>query len=331
MFDPVRPLIAVDGLQKHYQTRHGVLKAVDDVSFHVNAGETLAVVGESGCGKTTLATSLLGLIPSSAGTISVDGEEKVSISSVAKTRLGRDMSVVFQNPQSSLNPKMRVRSSIGEPLTTAYSVRGSELSDRIAQLLGDVGLSAEHMNRYPHELSGGQLQRVAIARALALKPRLLILDEPTSALDVSVQAQILKLLKSLQMQRRVSYIFITHDLGAVEYIADRVMVMYLGKTVECGSVRQVFDDPRHPYTKALLDAVPTIDPARRGRMAPLNAEVPSSLNRGVGCAFAPRCSRSSERCHQTDLKLKNMKHGRAHACHHPLSSEPDRKKLEKVG
>jgi len=247
------PLLAVEGLVKEFSTKNGVVKAVDDVTFQVNKGETVAVVGESGCGKSTLAMTVLGLETATAGEIVVEGDRLGDVSRVVADRLGRDVGIVFQNPLSALNPKMKVAAIVGEPLKTALGLRGKDLHERVALLLEEVGLRPEHMRRYPHEFSGGQCQRICIARALALKPKLLILDEPTAALDVSVQAQILKLLNELQRELGVSYLFITHDLGTVDYIADRVLVMYLGKIVENGPVAQVFSAPAHPYTRALLD------------------------------------------------------------------------------
>lgn len=313
-------LVSIEGLQKNFRTRQGVLKAVNDVSFQIKLGETLAIVGESGCGKTTLALALLGLVVPDAGTIAINGDDLRPISGILEKRLIRDIGVVFQSPHSSLNPRMKVRAIVSEPLIAASGIRGKALSDSVAGLLSEVGLGPEHMNRYPHELSGGQLQRVAIARALALKPSLLILDEPTAALDVSVQAQVLKLLKAVQADCGASYLFITHDLGAVDYIADRVIVMYLGQVVESGPVADVFVDPKHPYTRALLDAVPTLDPEKRRCIASLQGEVPSLLNRPNGCAFAPRCYWSSDQCHRSEPLLQEVKRGRDVACHHPLSS-----------
>jgi len=311
-------LIAVEGLAKDYHTKHGVVSAVDDVSFYVDKGETVAVVGESGCGKSTLAMTLLGLVPATRGTVIVEGDRLGDISKVMAKRLGREVSIVFQNPHSALNPKMKVRAIVGEPLKTAFGLRGQALSDRVATLLGEVGLGPEHMRRYPHEFSGGQRQRIAIARALALEPKLLILDEPTAALDVSVQAQILNLLKRLQAELDLSYLFITHDLGTVDYIADRVMVMYLGKIVESGPVREIFAAPAHPYTQALLASVPTLDPGQRDRLKTISGEVPSPLNRPPGCAFAPRCSRVEDRCRSESPRVRNLEGGRDVACHAPL-------------
>ncbi|HKI73915.1 MAG TPA: oligopeptide/dipeptide ABC transporter ATP-binding protein [Pseudomonadales bacterium] len=301
---------------------------MDDVTFQVNKGETVAVVGESGCGKSTLAMTVLGLETATAGEIVVEGDRLGDVSRVVADRLGRDVGIVFQNPLSALNPKMKVAAIVGEPLKTALGLRGKDLHERVALLLEEVGLRPEHMRRYPHEFSGGQCQRICIARALALKPKLLILDEPTAALDVSVQAQILKLLNELQRELGVSYLFITHDLGTVDYIADRVLVMYLGKIVENGPVAQVFSAPAHPYTRALLDSVPTLDPAQRGALKIISGEVPSPVNRPPGCAFAPRCPRAEGRCRQ-EVPLSTARDGiREVACFHPLIGEtPDQRSV----
>ncbi|MER9426850.1 ABC transporter ATP-binding protein [Mesorhizobium sp. M0317] len=314
---PPARLVSVEGLHKVYTTRHGVLKALDGVSFQIAPGETLALVGESGCGKSTLASALLGFASFDAGTIAIDGDEVTARSKWTKMPPRRDVGVVFQNPQSSLDPKMKVRSIIGEPLNTV-GMRGEAVTRRAGELLSQVGLGPEYLHRYPHQLSGGQMQRVAIARALALEPRLLILDEPTAALDVSVQAQILKLLKALRAKTNVSYLFITHDLGVVDYIAHRVAVMYLGRIVESGPVEEVFAHPRHPYTQALLDAVPVIDPSRRRQPAPLDGEVPSPLNRPPGCAFAPRCRRATSTCRASEPDFCEDGPQRAYLCFHPL-------------
>lgn len=316
-----RPLISLSGLSKGYKTKNGTIRAIDDISLDVCEGETVAVVGESGCGKTTLAMTILGLASADSGTIAIDGTRTDEVSGKDERRLRNEISVVFQNPHSSLNPKMRVKSLIGEPLISVFGVRGQELVRQVSELLDRVNLGREHLERYPHELSGGQMQRVAIARALALKPRLLLLDEPTAALDVSVQAQILKLLKSLQAETGVGYLFITHDLGTVEFIAHRVVVMYLGRVVETGRVADVFADPKHPYTKALLVAVPTMDPAQRKKgLNVLEGEIQSALNRPDGCAFSPRCQWRDEKCISVQPGLTRTADHRAFECHHPLPS-----------
>ncbi len=313
-------LVRLENLSKSYTTRNGVIKAVDDVSFHLRRGETLAVVGESGCGKSTLANALIGLQPADSGMISVNGETPRPLDRQATIQLRDILGVVFQNPHSSLDPKMRVLSIVAEPLRTKGRIRPRAIRDRVIQLLSHVGLGAEYLARYPHELSGGQMQRVAIARALALEPKLLVLDEPTAALDVSVQAQTLTLLKSLQKQHLVSFLFISHDLGAVSFIADRILVMYLGRIVESGSVGDVIASPRHPYTKALVDAVPSLDPQRRGRHATLQGEVPSPLNRPPGCAFSSRCRRATDRCRSQQPQLNRGEGGRSIACFNPLAT-----------
>ncbi|RWJ39833.1 MAG: ABC transporter ATP-binding protein [Mesorhizobium sp.] len=317
---PVR-LVSVESLRKVYPTRRGVVQALDGINFQIAPGETLAVVGESGCGKSTLASALLGLVSFDAGTIDIGGNVVTAGRYGAMMPPRRDVGVVFQNPHSSLDPRMKIRSIVGEPLNAVLGMRGKAATRRSSELLSQVGLGPEYLNRYPHQLSGGQMQRVAIARALALEPRLLVLDEPTAALDVSVQAQILKLLKALQARSNVSYLFITHDLGVVDYIAHRVAVMYLGRIVESGPVDEVFADPRHPYTRALLDAVPVIDPRRRRQPAPIDGEVPSPLNRPAGCAFAPRCRWAVSACHVSDPALHEEDAGRrAYACIRPLAN-----------
>lgn len=309
-------LLSVNQLHKTFATRNGVVTAIDHISLHVGAGETVALVGESGCGKSTVAATLLGLLPMDGGEVLVDGQP---LPRDAKAR-GKSLSMVFQNPYASLNPKMRIKAILAEPLKVAFGLRGRALHARILALLGHVGMGEEHMERFPHEFSGGQLQRIAIARALALESRLLILDEPTAALDVSVQAQVLQLLKALQTDNGLSYLFISHDLATVEYLAQQVLVMYLGRIVEAGPVAQVFGHPRHPYTRALLNSVPSIDPARRDQLQTLTGEIPSPLNRPAGCHFAPRCSRASERCRR-EVPAEIQVHGHRFSCHHPLNDE----------
>ncbi len=311
-------LLAVENLTKRFPTRHGVVRAVEDVSFAVNQGETLALVGESGCGKTTVALSLLRLISPDGGRVRFEGVDLAGAAGRGDKAWRRRLSIVFQNPYSSLDPRMRIRDIVGEPLVTAYRLRGRALTDRVVKHLREVGLGAEHLNRFPHEFSGGQRQRIAIARALALEPKLLILDEPTAALDVSVQAQVLNLLQALQKGLGLSYLFISHNLATVENIADRVLVMYLGRVVEEGPVEQVFASPRHPYTRGLLESVPSTDPRLRGRLRPVTGEVPSALNPPPGCAFAPRCARAAEDCRASPPPMMPAGPERSHACLHPL-------------
>jgi len=316
-------LLQVRNLSKTYPTRRGVVHAVNDVSFDVPSGRTVALVGESGCGKTTVALTLLRLIEHDGGEVYFDGENFDQLSRSRRQAVRRELSIVFQNPYSSLDPRMRIRDIVGEPLRTVYRLRGRELTDQAARHLENVGLAREHLSRYPHEFSGGQRQRIAIARALALEPRLLVLDEPTSALDVSVQAQVLNLLRKLQQRMNLSYLFISHNLAVVEQMADEVMVMYLGHIVESGPVAEVFESPRHPYTRALLDAIPSIDPSRRDQLKPISGEIPSALARPAGCPFAPRCTRADERCRSAMPPLAGDSGPRRAACFHPLSQETE--------
>ena len=315
-----KSLLSVRNLSKRYRTRHGVIRAVDDVSFDIDPGETVALVGESGCGKSTVALALLRLIDHDGGTVHFDDTDIDQVSGHAQDVLRRELSIVFQNPYSSLNPRMRVRDIVGEPIRTAYEVNRKETEERVVRHLRDVGLGPEHLRRYPHEFSGGQRQRIAIARALALEPALLILDEPTAALDVSVQAQVLNLLRELQARHALSYLYISHNLATVECMADRVLVMYLGRIVETGRVESVFSSPSHPYTRALLDSIPLPDPKLRHRLNPLGGEVPSPLHPPPGCAFAPRCARATETCRTTVPKLQFLDAARSSACHHPLDA-----------
>lgn len=315
-----KSLLSVRNLSKRYRTRHGVIRAVDDVSFDIDPGETVALVGESGCGKSTVALALLRLIDHDGGTVHFDDTDIDRVSGRAQDVLRRELSIVFQNPYSSLNPRMRVRDIVGEPIRTAYEVDRKETEERVVRHLRDVGLGPEHLRRYPHEFSGGQRQRIAIARALALEPALLILDEPTAALDVSVQAQVLNLLRELQARHALSYLYISHNLATVECMADRVLVMYLGRIVETGRVESVFSSPRHPYTRALLDSIPLPDPKLRHRLNPLGGEVPSPLHPPPGCAFAPRCARATETCRTMVPMLQFLDAARSSACHHPLDA-----------
>jgi len=314
-------LLQVRNLTKTYPTRRGVVHAVSNVSFDVASGETLALVGESGCGKTTVALTLLRLLEHDAGEVFFDGENLDELSQARRQAMRRNLSIVFQNPYSSLDPRMRIRDIVGEPLRTVYKLRGGVLNDRVAKHLESVGLVREHMSRYPHEFSGGQRQRIAIARALALEPRLLVLDEPTSALDVSVQAQVLNLLRDLQQRLNLSYLFISHNLAVVEQMADQVMVMYLGHIVEAGPVAKIFGRPAHPYTRALLDSIPSVDPARRYRLKPISGEIPSALSLHPGCPFAPRCDRCDAQCRESMPLLEEHESNGRVACFHPLSLE----------
>jgi peptide/nickel transport system ATP-binding protein len=321
-------LLEVEALQKYFPIRQGFLqtvtgsvRAVDGVTFQLNKGETLGIVGESGCGKTTVGRCLLRLIEPTGGTVRLHTEKGatnlLAASGAELKALRPKMQMVFQDPQSSLNPRMTVGDIIAEPLLVNSICRGEELSARIVSLLEAVGLRANDTRRYPHAFSGGQRQRIGIARALALRPDLIIADEPVSALDVSVQAQILNLLADLRRQFQLSYIFIAHDLGVVEHISDRVAVMYLGRIVEIGETERLFAFPKHPYTEALLSAVPIADPkAQHARQRiRLTGDVPSPANPPSGCHFHPRCRYAKAICSEKTPLLQEVANGIAVACH----------------
>jgi len=297
--------LEVRDLKKHFPIRTGILKrttghvyAVDGISFSIEEGETLGIVGESGCGKSTAARVILRLLEATAGSVVYDGIDVMKASRVEMQRLRRDMQIIFQDPYASLNPRMRVRNIIGEPLRIHQIGTPAERRQRVIELLETVGLNAEHAERYPHEFSGGQRQRIGVARALALNPRLIICDEPVSALDVSIRAQVINLLEDLQDQFKLTYVFIAHDLSVVKHTSDRVVVMYLGKTVEIASSDVLYDRPQHPYTEALLSAVPIPDPEteRNRRRIVLEGDVPSPTKPPAGCVFHPRCQRAQEVC-----------------------------------
>lgn len=311
--------LSVVNLHKQFHTAGGVIKAVNNLSFELKNGQTLALVGESGCGKSTVASAVLRLLEADSGDINYAGQSVTAMSSSELQQYRRNVSIVFQNPYSSLNPKMRLKNIVGEPLVVCYGIKGHELTNRVVQHLEDVGLGPEHLNRFPHQFSGGQRQRIAIARALALEPEVLILDEPTAALDVSVQAQVLNLLKELKSRLGLAYLFISHNLATVEYIADEVMVMYLGKIVEQGPVESIFEHPRHPYTRGLLDSVPSIDPDMRNQLRVLKGELPDPLNLPNGCAFYSRCDLSSDKCLSHQPVLLSEDSARAVACFNPIT------------
>jgi len=317
-------LVDVKDLKVHFPIRSGTIprvtghvKAVDDVSLDINAGEVFGLVGESGSGKTTLARTILRLIEPTSGQILFDGVDLLKIGKGELKRTRKHMQVVFQNPFLSLNPRMTVRNLIAEPFKAHKKITEEEITQRASRLLKLVGLSEEHLWKYSIELSGGQAQRVCIARALALEPKFVILDEPTSSLDVSVQAQILNLLKELQKTLGLTYLLITHDLGVIEYIADRVAVMYLGKIAEVGTFEQVFGDPAHPYTEALLSAVPKVDPAPtdKARII-LRGNIPSPANPPSGCRFHTRCHKYiGDICRDVEPNLTTLSATRKVACH----------------
>jgi oligopeptide/dipeptide ABC transporter ATP-binding protein len=302
---PGDPLVSVRDLRTWFPIKKGVLqrtvghvKAVDGVSFDVAAGKTLGLVGESGCGKTTVGRTLLRLIPATSGTVSYKGEDFFAYRGEALRKLRRRMQIIFQDPVSSLNPRMTIGNIIGEPLTVHGIAKGRDRDDRVASLLARVGLDPSYAARYPHEFSGGQRQRIGIARAIALSPDFIVCDEPVSALDVSIQSQILNLLDDLQRERNIAYLFIAHNLAVVEHFSDEVAVMYLGRIVEKASRNELYANPKHPYTMALLSAVPEPDPRPKKKRIVLSGEVPSPSNPPTGCPFHPRCQLTREAARQ---------------------------------
>ena len=305
-----KPLLEVKNLRKYFPVRSGVfsrisawVKAVDDVSLDIQSSETFGLVGESGCGKTTVGRTILRLMEPTAGEAFFEGKNVFRMDPRELRRTRRRMQIIFQDPYSSLNPRMTVGSVIAEPLKIHGIAKGADLDYRVCQLLSRVGLRPEHRSRYPHEFSGGQRQRIGIARALALNPRFVVCDEPVSALDVSIQAQILNLLKDLQDEYQLAYLFITHDLNVVEYLAHRIAVMYLGKLAEVAPAQILFQEPKHPYTQALLSANPVPDPANRTRPMVLEGDVPSPLHPPQGCRFHPRCPQVMEVCKTAEPPL----------------------------
>jgi len=316
------PLLSVTGLVKHFPVRNGLLRriaghvrAVDGVSFEIAEGETLGLVGESGCGKSTAGRAVLRLIEPTAGEIRLRGERIDQLSRRAMRPYRRQLQVVFQDPYSSLNPRLRVRDIIGEPLVNYRVARGRALSERVAELALKVGLAADALDRSPHEFSGGQRQRIGIARALALSPSLIICDEPVSALDVSVQAQVINLLCDLQRDLSLSYLFIAHDLAVVEHISHRIAVMYLGKIVEIADKDDLFTRPQHPYTEALLSAVPVPEPGAARRQMILTGDVPSPIQPPSGCRFRTRCPHAFARCAEEEPAPREVFPGHQVACH----------------
>ena len=317
------PLLEAVGLEKHYPIRRGLVfarnagavRAVDGVSFRIARGETLALVGESGCGKSTTARLVLRLIEPTAGAVRFEGQDITHLSGPALRGLRRRMQIVFQDPFASLNPRMTVGQILEEPLVVHRIGKRDERRARVAELLGLVGLAPYHAQRYPHEFSGGQRQRIGIARALAVEPAIIVCDEPVSALDVSIQAQVVNLLKDLQVRLGLSYLFIAHDLAVVKHVADRVAVMYLGRIVEIGPKDALFADPRHPYTRALLAAIPRPDPHRKLAPHAQGGDVPSPANVPPGCRFHTRCPFVIDRCRVEDPQLRAIGQGHFAACH----------------
>jgi oligopeptide/dipeptide ABC transporter ATP-binding protein len=322
MPEPAGPLLSVQNLKKYFPIHRGVfsrvaafVKAVDDISFSIDKGQTFGLVGESGCGKTTAGRAVLRLIEPDAGTIQFDGIDLISLGKQDLRRKRRDMQLIFQDPYASLNPRMTIRSIVGEPFAIHQVAGGSERETRVADLLKTVGLDPSVMDRYPHEFSGGQRQRIGIARALALKPKLIVADEPVSALDVSIQAQIINLLADLQDQFGLTYLFISHAIPVIEHISTRIGVMYLGKLVEVGSSAQICTTPKHPYTQALLKAVPEPDPALKKERVILGGDVPTPINPPSGCRFHTRCPIAVNRCKIEEPELRAVEDGQDAACH----------------
>lgn len=291
------------------------LKAVDDVSFSIKKGEIFGLVGESGCGKSTTGRCVLRINEPSSGSVTYKGKEITAMSADEMKSMRKQMQMVFQNPYSSLNPRMTIRQTLAEALRFHRLAKGSEINERIVDLLQRVGIPAEAMDRHPHEFSGGQLQRIVIARALSVGPDFIVADEPVSALDVSVQAQILNLMSELRDELGLTYLFIAHDLSVVEHISDRVGVMYLGKLVEVASVEQLYQDTRHPYTKALMSAIPVADPAMKREQIILEGDIPSPLNPPSGCYFSSRCPSCFDRCRVEAPALQEVAPGHYAACH----------------
>jgi len=329
----VNILLDVKGLKKHFPVRKGLLrrvvaqvKAVDGVDMYIKEGETLGLVGESGCGKTTTGRSILRLIEPTAGEIifkskklgTDGGYKEVDVAKASRKTLKalrRDMQIIFQDPYSSLNPRMTVGSIVGEPLLVHKIARGREREERVRELLAAVGLKPDHMKRYPHEFSGGQRQRIGVARALALDPQLIVADEPVSALDVSIQAQVLNLMEGLQEEFGLTYLFVAHDLSVVKHISDRVAVMYLGKIVELAVTEELFGHPKHPYTEALMSAVPVPDPDYNMERILLEGDVPSPVNPPSGCYFHPRCRYAQEICKTEEPIYRDLGNEHFVKCH----------------
>ena len=312
-------LLKAEHLKKYFKSPHGTVKAVDDVSLEIYEGETLALVGESGCGKSTLGRVILNLITPTSGTVTFDGTDITALHGKALRNMRAQMQLVFQDPFSSLDPRFTVGQIIAEPLQNMGLSR-QEQQKRVLELMDRVSLQPEHYNRYPHQFSGGQRQRIGIARALAPNPRLIVCDEPVSALDVSIQAQILNLLKKLQNQSNLTYLFISHDLAVVRYISDRVCVMFLGQICELCSTAEAYEKPLHPYTRMLIDSAPEPDPDfhREDRML-LQGELPSPVNPPAGCRFCTRCPFATDVCRTVHPELKEYTPGHFCACHHPLA------------
>ncbi|WP_339227141.1 dipeptide ABC transporter ATP-binding protein [Oceanobacillus sp. FSL K6-2867] len=321
-------LLEVKGLKKYFEVKSGFLKrskndlkAVNDISFFVEAGETLGIVGESGCGKSTIGNMIVQLLKPTAGEIYFEGEDITKLKGEALRKKRSDIQIIFQDPYSSLNPRMRVFDLIAEPLRTHESLTKKELENRVLELMETVGLKRTYANRFPHEFSGGQRQRIGIARAIGLNPKLIVCDEPVSALDVSIQSQILNLLVKLQKEFQITYLFIAHGLPVVKHISDRIAVMYLGKIVELTTKEQLFIKPMHPYTEGLLSAIPVLDPTQRDlkeHRVLIKGDIPNPVHPPSGCVFHPRCPYARELCTQMEPIFEEKESGHFAACHYPL-------------
>lgn len=315
-------LLQVDNLKKHYpitagflRRQVGAVRAVDDLSLTVKYGETVGLVGESGCGKSTAGRTILRLLEPTEGSIHFQGEDITNIKGSKLRQIRKDMQMVFQDPFASLNPKMMIGHLISEPIRNYSNRSEKDVKDEVIQLLEKVGMDSDTYYKYPHEFSGGQRQRIGIARALALKPKLILADEPVSALDVSIQSQVLNLMQDLQVDFQLSYLFIAHDLSVVKHISDRIGVMYLGRMVELTDKHSLYAKPLHPYTQALMSAVPVPDPSKRSQRIVLQGDVPSPANPPSGCAFHPRCQHAKPECNEVSPLLKQVAPGHQVACH----------------
>ncbi|WP_275695512.1 ABC transporter ATP-binding protein [Fredinandcohnia quinoae] len=310
-----KPLMEIQHVKKYFLSNNRAVKAVDDFNLVIAKGETVGLVGESGCGKSTVGKTIIRLLEPTAGEVYFEGTNIYKLSHTKLKELRKDVQIVFQDPYASLNPRMKIEDIVGEPLDIHRLAKGKQRKERVAELLNLVGLSPEHANRYPHEFSGGQRQRIGIARALALEPKFIVCDEPISALDVSIQAQIVNLLKELQEQMGLTYLFIAHDLSMVKYISDRILVMYLGNMVELSDSQSLNSEPLHPYTQALLSAVPIPDPTVKRERIVLEGDVPSPIFPPSGCVFRTRCKHAMEICALEKPKWKEVKESHFTACH----------------